>query len=155
MRQFRLSFAASEPCFGLFGDYGYRIWRAAPLAHSIRLLSLYSGLSVFFSQRHKWRKRYPRCRRESWARVSSPKRSWTRQRQEDRSSGRRPTPGMIYVRPPPAHTYRVILTEHRLGQEPPPEPTEDVFDGRSLAEVCHRNHNDPIHYLNRCAETRC
>lgn len=23
----------------------------------------------------------------------------------------------------------------RLGQEPPPQPVEDVFDGRSLAEV--------------------
>lgn len=25
----------------------------------------------------------------------------------------------------------------RLGQEPPPKPVEEVFDGRSLAEVCH------------------
>src|SRR5580693_1637012 len=25
----------------------------------------------------------------------------------------------------------------RLGQEPPPPPQEDVYDGRSLAEVCY------------------
>ncbi|KAI0080246.1 hypothetical protein K474DRAFT_1657948, partial [Panus rudis PR-1116 ss-1] len=28
----------------------------------------------------------------------------------------------------------------RLGQEPPPAPAEDVFDGRSLAEVCPQHH---------------
>lgn len=33
------------------------------------------------------------------------------------------------------HRHAKVLTEHRLGQEPPPEPTDDVFDGRSLAEV--------------------
>lgn len=29
----------------------------------------------------------------------------------------------------------VIQISFRLGQEPPPQPTEDAFDGRSLAEV--------------------
>lgn len=34
----------------------------------------------------------------------------------------------------------------RLGQEPPPQPTEDVFDGRSLAEV------GAARLLHRCAD---
>ena len=29
-----------------------------------------------------------------------------------------------------------LTAPHRLGQEPPPQPQEDVYDGRSLAEVC-------------------
>lgn len=36
----------------------------------------------------------------------------------------------------------------RLGQEPPPRPTEDVFDGRSLAEVRPR-HTTPNHDFER------
>lgn len=41
-----------------------------------------------------------------------------------------------------AELHRILLPQltneltFRLGQEPPPQPVEDVFDGRSLAEVC-------------------
>lgn len=41
-----------------------------------------------------------------------------------------------------AHSWRPYLanrpntTSSRLGQEPPPQPKDEVFDGRSLAEVC-------------------
>ena len=37
--------------------------------------------------------------------------------------------------PLPLHRPR-LTAPHRLGQEPPPQPQEDVYDGRSLAEVC-------------------
>lgn len=34
-----------------------------------------------------------------------------------------------------SHILNTLLDFHSLGQEPPPQPVEDVFDGRSLAEV--------------------
>ncbi|KAI9572860.1 N-terminal domain of NEFA-interacting nuclear protein NIP30-domain-containing protein [Boletus coccyginus] len=35
---------------------------------------------------------------------------------------------------PHVHISPCLFTSFRLGQEPPPQPTEDAFDGRSLAE---------------------
>lgn len=51
--------------------------------------------------------------------------------------------------------YSSLLTYPRLGQEPPPEPTEDVFDGRSLAEVCLLVVHCPTPPLTHPAEISC
>ena len=51
---------------------------------------------------------------------------------EGTNNGKLLMPGMT-------RTFRLALSfviPLRLGQEPPPQPQEDSYDGRSLAEVC-------------------
>lgn len=75
--------------------------------------------------------------------ASSPRTSSTPPKHVGTSSGKPPTPGPSPNQPPsplislltsPALSaiYDISLS---LGQEPPPRPVEDAFDGRSLAEV--------------------
>lgn len=49
----------------------------------------------------------------------------------------------------PHHTPSCSLISSRLGQEPPPQPTEDAFDGRSLAEVS----PSPVTAVPACADS--
>jgi hypothetical protein len=50
----------------------------------------------------------------------------------ENNNGRLPTQGRPHRS---HHTGSCSFIFFRLGQEPPPQPTEDSFDGRSLAEV--------------------
>ena len=71
-------------------------------------------------------------RAASSARVSSPKMRWTPQGSGEKSNGRLHMLGTFHIH---ALCTNIHAGHYRLGQEPPPQQQEEVYDGRSLAEV--------------------
>lgn len=77
---------------------------------------------------------FPQSLQAAWVHGLCPKLTSKPQKLDATSSGRRHMRGHWFLFT--AHTNVVHIDHiHRLGQEPPPAPTEDAFDGRSLAEV--------------------
>src|SRR6266566_4952349 len=66
------------------------------------------------------------------------------------NSGRLHTPGVsVFHRPPTCLNKPSFFLRLRLGQEPPPAPQEDAYDGRSLAEV--RSYLPPSYFAPPCS----
>lgn len=98
---------------------------------SCSLFPLWDHFSFHHRLEILWTTQFPLSRPQASALASSRRKSSRPQRLAGRSSGRRPTHGGHYVR----YTRLAADGTRRLGQEPPPEPKEEAYDGRSLAEV--------------------